>query len=250
MTDGRTKDVLLNALKQGMAEPGEQRLFRSGKLPGLFAGRTSVNGEAAAQALSDGFLEVVRTETKGKTVTEWVRVTQKGVDFLLSNESPVRAMDELQAALQATQEGIPGWMTEVRQTLQEMGTRLTEQVQSIVHRLETLSERVLEAMRRADAAVPHVPEGAANSTPWSLDAVGYLDRRREGGLISSCPLPELFASLREKHPELTIKDYHDGLRRLHDRGVFRLLPFEGPNELPEPEYALLDGAAVYYYVTR
>jgi hypothetical protein len=246
----KIKDVLLDALKQGMAEPGEQRLYRSGKLPGLFAGRTSANGEAATQALRDGFLEVVRTETKGKTVTEWVRVTQKGVDFLLSNESPVRAMDELRAALQMTQEGIPEWMAPIRQTLQELGSRLTEQVQAVTHRLETLSERVLEAMRRADAAATQVPEAAVNSTPWSLEAVAYLDRRREGGLLGSCPLPELFASLRAKCPELTIKEYHDGLRRLQDRSVVRLLPFDGPNELPEPEYALLDGAAVYYYVAR
>jgi hypothetical protein len=29
-----------------------------------------------------------------------------------------------------------------------------------------------------------------------------------------------------------------------------LLPYEGPDELPEPEYALLDGAATFYYVAR
>lgn len=51
-------------------------------------------------------------------------------------------------------------------------------------------------------------------------------------------------------PDLTIADYHAGLRRLHDRAALRLLPYEGPNELPEPEYALLDAAATYYYVAR
>ena len=33
-------EVLLEALKQALAEPGEQRLFRSGKLPGLFSSRS------------------------------------------------------------------------------------------------------------------------------------------------------------------------------------------------------------------
>jgi hypothetical protein len=48
-----------------------------------------------------------------------------------------------------------------------------------------------------------------------------------------------------------MKDFHDGLRRLHDRGALRMVPFDRPAaELPEPEYALVDRAAVYYYVAR
>ena len=62
-------------LKQCLADPAEQRLFKSGKLDGLFASRTGTNAEAASRALADGLLEVVRTETKGKTTTEWVRLT-------------------------------------------------------------------------------------------------------------------------------------------------------------------------------
>src|SRR5436309_3448963 len=110
--------ILLEALRQGAAAGGEQRLYRSGKLPGLFAGRTTVHSELASQAVRDGLLEVVRTETKGK------------------------------------------------------------------------------------------------------------------------------------EESLTVKDFHVGLRRLHDRGALRLLPFEGPEGPPEPEYALLDGAAMYYFAAR
>src|SRR5262249_26176744 len=83
---GRTMDkvtpILIEALRQAAAEAGEQRLYKSGKLSGLFPGRAGANAEAAAQALRDGLLEVVRTETKGKTTIEWVRVTPKGVEFL------------------------------------------------------------------------------------------------------------------------------------------------------------------------
>src|SRR5262245_37327588 len=129
MTNDPVTPVLIDALKQAAAAPGEQRLFRRGKLPAVFAGRPGGNAEAAVRALRDGLLEVVRTETKGKTVTEWVRVTPKGVEFLHEHESPVRAMDELRAALQMTQEGIPVWMAEIRQQLQALGTRLTEEVQ-------------------------------------------------------------------------------------------------------------------------
>ena len=119
------------------------------------------------------------------------------------------------------------------------------------HRLEVLSQRVEEALRRADAVVPPLPDGTANTVPWGLDALAYIDKRRAGGTLSPCPLPELFKALREGHADLPVKDFHDGLRRLHDRGALRLLPFTGPfNEMLEPEYALPDGPAMYYYVTR
>src|SRR5262249_48332314 len=106
-TMDKVTETVVEALKQGMAEPGEQRLFRSGKLSGLFAGRGGVNATAAAQAVRDGLLEVIRNETRGKTVIEWVRVTPRGVDFVHNHESPVRALDELRAVLQATRDGVP-----------------------------------------------------------------------------------------------------------------------------------------------
>jgi hypothetical protein len=246
----RITEILLAALKQALAAPGEQRLFRSGKLAGVFPGRTGASGEACARALREGLFEVVRTEIKGKSTIEWVRATPKGVDFLHRHESPVRAMDELRSALQMTQEGVPVWVAEIREALQTLSTRLTNEVLAIGHRLEALSQRVSEGLRRSDGHLPPLPDGAAAAVPWAQDILDYLERRREAGISTRCPLPDLFAALRQERAELTVKDFHAGLRRLHDRGVLRLLPFDGPGELPEPEYALLDGAAVYYYLAR
>jgi hypothetical protein len=246
----KSTEILITALKQALAEPGEQRLFRSGKLAGLFGSRLGPSAEASARALRESLLEVVRTETKGKTSVEWVRATPKGVAFLHQHESPVRAMDELRAALELTQDGIPVWIGEIRRTLQDLATRLTEEVQAITHRLDALSQRVTEGLKRADGLVPALPDGTAGAIPWAQQVLDYLDHRRAGGVLSRCPMPELFAALREANPELAMKDFHVGLRRLHDRGVLRLLPCEDSAELPEPEYALLDGAAVYYYVAR
>src|SRR5437016_5580193 len=132
MSNDKPSIALLDALKQGLAEQGEQRLYKSGKLPGLFPSRAGVHAEAAARALQDGLLEVVRTETKGKSVVEWVRVSSKGVDFLAHHESPVRAMDELRAALAVSREGIPEWVGQIRRSLQDLSARLTTEVQSVM----------------------------------------------------------------------------------------------------------------------
>jgi hypothetical protein len=250
MANDKLTQILVDVLKQTLTQPGEQRLFRSGKLPGVFAGRAGVNADAAAQALRDGLLEITRTETKGKTTTEWVRVTPRGVEFVHQHESPLQALEDLRAVLQMTQEGIPVWMGELRKELQSLMERLTVEAKRIAQHIDVLSQRVVEALERAKAAAPQLQADVAAIVAWGPQALEYLDKRKATGVVNYCGLPELFAALRQTQPALTVADFHAGLRRLHDKGVLRLLPAEGQDAMPEPEYALLDGLATFYYVAR
>src|SRR5438132_1936110 len=111
----RVTESLMTALKEALLDPGgEHRLYKSGKLEGLFPGKTGTSGEAAARALRDGLLDVVRTETKGKTVLDWVRLTARGVDFVHEQESPVHALHELRDTLRANQRALPTWFDDMR----------------------------------------------------------------------------------------------------------------------------------------
>ena len=47
MSADKTTQAVIEALKQGMAQPGEHRLYKIGKLAGLFPGRTGAHIEAA-----------------------------------------------------------------------------------------------------------------------------------------------------------------------------------------------------------
>jgi hypothetical protein len=246
----KVTEALVEALRAALSEPGERRLYRSGKLPGLFAGRTGAAGQAAARALGDGFLEVARTETKGKVVTDWVRLTPRGVEFLHEHESPTRALQEVRDALRVNHEAIPVWLAEMRAGLRALDDRLAADAGKWLHRLEALTRRVEEALTRLEAATPLLPTDLTEAHPWAADALGYLDRRRAGGAAGGCPLPELFDALRPGHPDLSVAAFHDGLRRLHERRSLRLHPAEGPADLGQPEYALLDGGAVLYYAAR
>src|SRR5207253_10976899 len=149
-------EVLIDALKQCLADPAEQRLFKSGKLDGLFASRSGANGEAAGRALADGLLEVVRTETKGKTTTEWVRLTPRAMEFLHAHESPVQALKDLQVILQVNRERVPLWLMEMQRELQSLSSRLAEEAQKWTHRLETLSSQVEQALRRTESGGPQL----------------------------------------------------------------------------------------------
>jgi hypothetical protein len=247
----RLTETLLDALKAALAAPSEARLFRAGKLTGLFPGRVGVGAEAAAKALLHGLLEITRTETKGKALIEWAKLTPRGVEFLHEHESPVRALHELRDVLHAAQSGLPVWVAELRQTLDALGQRIGDDSQKFAAKLDALAQRIEEALRRLETKGPNLPPTITAAAPWANDALSYLDHRRLTGANGHCPLPELFAALAASHPELSIGTFQDGMRRLQRERVVRLAPFEGvPNDLPEPEYAILDGATLLYYATR
>src|SRR5208283_5075818 len=150
------------------------------------------SAEAAARALRDGLLEVVRSETKGKTILEWVKLTPRGLDFLHDHESPVQVLRELRTILQTNRENVPAWLVEMRQEMQKLGAELTAKRQQYLQRLDALSLRVEEALRRADALGPNLPDGLMTTYPWAADALSFLDKRRAGGAKGECALPELF----------------------------------------------------------
>src|SRR5437762_3562172 len=137
-------ETLVEALKLAMASPAEQRLYRSGKLAGLFASRAGVSGEAAGRALREQLLEVVRVETKGKTAIEWVRLTPQGLNFVYEHDSPLRLLEEIADLLHTTREGMPLWMTQIQQQWRTAGERLAADVRQLAQRIEALTVRVDE----------------------------------------------------------------------------------------------------------
>jgi hypothetical protein len=242
----KVTETLVEALRRLLAGPVEQRLYRSGKLAGLFASRGGLNSEAATRALADGLIEVIRTELKGKTETEWVRLTPVGIEFLHEHDSPVRVLEELRDLLRLNREGMPAWLTQMQQELRAVSDQLSEQARHLNRRLETLSDRVEAALRRAD-----VERLNGTAVSWASEALAYLERRRAEGATSPCSFPELFAAVRPRHVGLALPDFLAGLRRLHDHRALQLLPFAGtPDKIPEPEYALTDGPSLLYYVSR
>jgi len=240
--------ALLDGLRAALAGD-EHRLYRSGKLDGLFASKSGLTGEAAALAIREGLLEYARTETRGRFEFEWVRLTAKGVEYLYEHDSPRAVLVEMRDMLSAARSGIPMWQDEMLQSLERLASDITGEMARYLSKLDALTRRVDQALRRIEVN-PDLSASLQAVVPWGVDAVTYLDHRAEGGAAGECPLPELFGAVRTRHAALTVRDFHDGLRRLADNGAVRLTPWLGPGAIPQPEYALMSDGRLMYHVGR
>jgi len=240
-------ELLLEAIKTAIVAGGEHRLFRSGKLAGLFPTRAGTSAEAALVAVREGLLETIRTETRGKIVTEWVKATPKAVAFVHDHDSPKSVLRELKEVLATSRSGIPAWMAEAKQEAALLSARFEARAAAMLARLDELANRVEAALRRAETSGPAVTEQVGRVVPWAVESLEYLDRRQASGMGGESPLPELFHAVRVKFPELTLSAFHDGLKRLHDVRALRLLPTA---EMTEPEYAVVVGGKLMYAAGR
>jgi hypothetical protein len=240
--------ALLDGLRAALAGD-EHRLYRSGKLDGLFAAKTGPVGEAAALAIREGLLEYSRTETRGRFEFEWVRLTAKGVEYLYEHDSPKAVLDEMRDMLAAARSGIPMWQDEMLKSLERLGSHVTEEMGRYMAKLDALSQRVEQSLRRAEVPL-ELSESLREVVRWGVDALTYLDRRAQGGANGDCPMPELFGAVKAKHPAITMREFHDGLRRLVDNRAVRLEPWNGPGAIPQPEYALMAEGELMYHVGR
>lgn len=237
----KSMTLMVEGLTRAATTPQGVPLFGQRKTPGLFA-RNAAAQTAARRCLDTGYLQVVGVETKGKTAFDLCTITEKGVAFLLRQTSPQSVLDSLTHAVTAQGTLTPQLAAEM-QSCQETYAALEQQVGHLVTHLHQ----------------PAATNGVAPSLNGNGQAPAQVDWR---GLIvpflhawqtqrphQDCPLPELYRHLCRQHPDLTIGQFHDGLRALFAAGQVRLYPWTGPlHELPEPALALLVGHAVAFYV--
>jgi hypothetical protein len=226
----RSTPLILKALARAAAEPDGISLFAGKNLPGLF-GSSAAAKQAAQRCKADGFLRTALTETRGKTVHELCALTEKGLTYLLTHAGPKQVFEDFIRALDARREQLSSVLEGVRNTQHSL-----ESMRSVV---ETL------------AAISAEPVGPAPSTNGRHDRfneiVAHLTSWRDSGASGDCPLPDLYRRTLQSGP-LTIGQFHDVLRKLHEQERIYLHPWTGPlYDLPEPSSALLVGHVIAYY---
>ncbi len=246
----RSSDILLAALRRALADAGEHRLFKSGKFDGLFPSRNGLSGDAAAEALRQCYLETVRTELKGRVSIEWVRLSPAGVEFIYRHDSPRAVLEEMRALMSDARSGVPRWLNAILGEMQKLSKAFGDEMQRYMQRLDGLTGRIEEAIRRSEAGVTLLADPMQALVPWGVDALSFLDRRKQSGTTEPCPLPDLFSTVRKAHPLLSVADFQKGLKRLADARAITLLPYAGNGRIPQPEHAIPDGAHMLYLVAR
>jgi hypothetical protein len=240
--------ALLEGLRTSLARE-EIRLYRSGKHEGLFHSKSGFHAEAAELALREGLLEHTQTEKSGRFEYELVRITPKGVEYLYQHDSPRAVLGELRGMLHSARLGIPIWQDAMLASLEKLASDITGEMGRYLQRLDGLTLRVEEALKRIEVS-PSLSPNVQALVPWGVDALTYLDRRIQGGATDDCPMPELFGAIHGKHGYLTLRDFYDGLRRLADNRAVRLSPYSGPGPIPQPEFALMEDGRLMYLVAR
>jgi hypothetical protein len=86
---------------------------------------------------------------------------------------------------------------------------------------------------------------------WLGDVLTCLTEWQNTHPTQDCSLPQLYRTLQQTTAQLSIGQFHDGLRELHARGQIYLHPWTGPlQDIPEPAVALLVGHEVAYYASK
>jgi hypothetical protein len=223
----RSAQFLLTALSRAVAEPAGLPLLASRSQPGFFAS-TSAGRQAAQHCQDQGFLQLVATEPPGQSSPALYQITEKGLQHLLSNAPPKQLLQDFLRVLEARQTQAADLVTAARQ------------MQASLEGLHGSISRLMAGVETPAPPPPSDPE------TWALLCLEGLGRWRGAG---DCPLPELFRLVTANHP-LTIGQFHDGLRRLHETTRIYVHPWGGPlYDLPEPQFAVLIGHLVAYYAS-
>jgi hypothetical protein len=239
------RQLALQALSRAVADPTPRALHGSARAPGLFTGSAPPARQAAQYCRDQGWLiPTGQFEGKGKSRKELFRITPAGIKEVLANSEPVVLLSDATGYLEQN----VAQLRSIQSTIDETLTALRQQSEMLSTLRERLRPPDLDRLLHG-AGGESFPRGQApaSSLDWLGVALDYLRDYRRRNPLGYCPLPELFHRVAGPR-SLTIGQFHDGLRRLVERGQARLHAFTGAAyTLEEDQYALVAGQEIKYY---
>jgi hypothetical protein len=232
-----TDEQVLDALSRALADPMPRPLYGTAANPGLFG--SSAPAKVAGQRCLDlGLLRQDGEQLKGAKRVPLFSATPKGLLYLLEHAEAPRLLGATLDAVERTSRVVCDC------------SRLLE---TLTRQLGDLRQVVQQASDRADPAkfaATLFSTGAAVADSATMAAVtAFVNEQRAKRPPQTCSLAVLFKHLAGGYPNLTIGQMHDALRQLASAKRIRLLPFtQALYQLTEPEYALIVGREVMFYV--
>jgi hypothetical protein len=253
----RSSQLILAALSRAAA--GGAPLHGTRSTPGLFPA-TAAGKQAAARCREEGYLRPAAAAPagrNGKPAAEPYALTDKGFSYLLGQVSPREVLEDFVRTLEAREAQFAELLAAAQQARDQL-TALRAGADQLLRHLAPpadfdgpaggLNALFQEFLKRSQPpAAPPAPTGADACVPAVLR---HLARWQTAGTTGDCPLPELYRLAARDVPGLSVGQFHDALRRLHEAGQVYLHPWTGPlYEVPEPPCALLVGHEIAYYAS-
>jgi hypothetical protein len=211
----KTTRAVVDALTRLAAEPHGLPLFARKNEEGLFAG-TALAKSTAERCRAEGWIAVTADDA------EWATLTDAGRAYLRERTDPRQVVEDFLRIVEARQEEVSG----IGRSLDHLRSSL-------------------DAMRRTLLDV--LPANAIPGGELDARIIERLSHWRDAEHDADYPIPRLYRDLPEPRPSIGL--FHDALRRLHERGKIATHPWTGPlYALPEPQFALLVGHEIAYYV--
>lgn len=259
----KSSQLIVEALSRAAA--GEAPLHGSRAQCGLFPS-TAAGRDAAARCQEAGYLcprpntDVPSSKAhKSKNGSRSYSISEKGLAYLFGQVSPKQVLQDLVGALNDREVQLNELLTAVRDSHEQLtGLRAVAEIalrqlmpldsgNGSAGSLNTLFQSFLQRPNVADLA-ESAKKDAARQTCDAL--LQHLDQWQTANRNEDLPLPELYRQSAGERPGLTIGEFHDSLRHLHDEGRIYLHPWTGPlYDMPEPPFALLIGHEVAYYAS-
>lgn len=280
----KTRALMIDALTHVMSCPEGLPLHGSRSTPGLFP-TTAVGRQAAQQSIQENYFRprLLTADSdpgrnpRARQPVELFVPTDKGITFLFSQTSPRQVLEELVKILQQRQCQV-AVMVESCKQMQSNLDALRTSTEEVLLRVVEGTTRSMSHLYRIYRQEPSQPvssqpgeSGNGAESPSAPPAVKtattalataeeraaiarevmeFLRRWQASGAPEDCSLPELYRQMQSRRALLSVGQFHDVLRGLHDAEQIYLHPWTGPlHELPEPTRALLVGHMIAYYAS-
>ena len=230
----KASQLVLRALATAAAEGGDLPLHSTRGVTGLFPS-SPPGKQAALRCCEEGLLSPA-SDTCSSDMPR-VRLTEKGLNYLLAQVSPRQVLEDFVRALEARES----------QLAQLLGT--ARQIQNC---LQTLRGHVESTLARIGSPAGDLKTFARHfhDNPDTQEAILDVLAARPATAHSDYPLPEVYRQVLLCCPNLTIGAFQDALRRLEQAGRLYLHPWTGPlHEMPQPAFALMTGHGIAYYAS-
>jgi hypothetical protein len=240
------EQVMLEALERALADSCPRKLHGTKASPGIFLSSSATARAAAHQCLERELLRQVAEQRIGKRLVPLFAIAPPGVAMVLESSPVPRLLAAMVDAADQTAQSAAN----CGRTLQAVGQRaveLREAVERVAARVQPASHARLSTLALSASCSGPSPADRAESLQEEL--VKAVRTHKSRAPLEPIELPELFRQVATKFETLSIGQFHDTVRQLSGSQRLRLMPYtRAMYQLAQPEYALIVGREIMYYV--